>query len=193
MFKLFKIFSYISSLFPLVIFLLLKQVIPTDWHFNYYAIAIIGTIFLIQIVAAVFVVNFCKKTHKKGSGKYVEKEIVHFVREKSLTTSYLLGNVLSMLSLADVTFDRISDIANIAFVVLLLIFLGFMHYKNNLYTTNPLFDIFGIVVYTIEGSYEVMDEKKIQGYMLVCSAGDTIQAHEYSFYEYEDKILFLGK
>lgn len=157
-FSFLKLFSFISSMFPLSIYLLLT------YYNDNYAIGgikyftpkvVSALILLCEIISIVYVIFFYFHLLKKISKtKGREVEIKNPVQEKTSTSNYLLANILPIITL------DYNKTPIVILTIFLIITLCFMYIKNNLYYINPIYDIFNIKVYTCDIKFPGGTEKK---------------------------------
>lgn len=159
--KLFKLVSFITSLFPLSLYIwlnnkgdtrVIKGLEQLDWlTVERIAIAQI----LVQLIALLIFFSLFMICIKFGTNinktKYYLTDIS---KDKSNTTSYLLSNVLPIIA-----FD-ITTLNDLIFLAVLIIALAFMYIRNNLYYINPLYDILKINSYTAV-IYKIDDDELI--------------------------------
>ncbi|KFX55793.1 hypothetical protein KU41_15300 [Clostridium botulinum] len=138
-----KITSFISSMFPLSAFLVLK------YNNNYKVILkyipvniIINLIFTITLLSLIYIIFFFKIRIPKGHFNRKQYHLRNIVQERTNTSSYLLSNVLPVITL------EMDNMYNIIFLIILIFLLGFMYIKNNLFYINPIYDLINIKVYT---------------------------------------------
>lgn len=140
-----KLTSFISSMFPFGLYLLLNYYKDYNLAFNLIPInIIIYIIIVIILLSCIYVVYFFKISIKSNRHNRANYSFKNLVQERTNTSSYLLSNVLPVITL------ETDSIKNILFLIALLVLLGFMYIKNDLYFINPLFDILNIKVYQAE-------------------------------------------
>ena len=163
-----KICSFISSMFPFSFYLTLK-------YWNEYTLVfgiipqniIANSIFVIEIISILYLVNFFKYEIKNGNfNKETNYHLKEIKQEKTSTSSYLLSNVLPVVTL------EIDKMYSVIFLVSLIFLLAFMYIKNNLYFINPLYDILGIKVYQGNIFQDKVQNKNIQYVISVGSIYD---------------------
>lgn len=144
-----KITSFISSMFPLIVFLLLKYYNKFSFYKHKKSIVsphqIVIFLFVIEMLSVIYVIIYYKVIIKsRGFKRYNNIILVHLTnlqQEKINTSNYLLANVLPIISL------QYDNFANVFFVIFIIMFLAFMYIKNNLYYINPLYDLLNIKAY----------------------------------------------
>jgi len=129
----------------------------------------------ICIISTIYVIFFYKKiiNNIDCSIKYIR--VSNLRKEKANTTNYLLANVLPIATIS------VDTELKALFVIFLLIILGFMYIKNNLYSTNPIYDIIGIKVY--EGTVEILD---LDNSSLILSKYETTIISKEDIFEFKD-------
>lgn len=144
---LFKIASYISSLLPLGIYCLIKyrgsnkSIFFQNWLSWISPQNLSIGFMLLQIISAIFVIILLKIKNKETNAKsYTIKSVS---QEKTATSNYILSNIIAVISMG-------YDVEGVIFSILLLVGIGIIYYKNNLYYINPLYDILNIKIYTCD-------------------------------------------
>lgn len=182
-----KITSFLTSMFPLSLYLLLKYIHENEKVFKYIQINIffIG-LFIIEVISIFYILYFFKRKIVKSSNlnrkSYTLKNIT---QEKTSTSNYLLSNVLPVVSL------ETDNVSNIIFFVVLLLLLAFMYIKNDLYYINPLYDIINIKSY--KGDVYLNNERDNEIEFIISS----IPLYEFNTREYTGtkfkNILIISK
>ncbi|WP_270215275.1 hypothetical protein [Clostridium butyricum] len=137
-----KIASFISSMFPFSVFIVLKyqhnyNVVLKYIHIN----ILVNSIFLITILSSLYVIYFLKMKIFSRNFNRKQCHLKNINQEKTNTSSYLLSNVLPVVTL------EMDSMNNVIFVSILILLLAFMYIKNNLYYINPIYDLINIKVY----------------------------------------------
>ena len=132
---LFKIASYISSL------------ILASGYFYFEskeAYPIAATVQLvIALISTLYVIIYFHAVFRHPELNNIETiEIVEVRQEKFDTSNYLFSNILPILTL------DINEKSGIALCCILVFILGIIHYKNDLFYINPIFDILNKYTYT---------------------------------------------
>ena len=139
-----KITSFVSSLLPLIIYLFIKY-IGHDRVFHKIPFltpnSIVILMLLLEIASIIYVIYYYKIYTTSNNNNYIRVKLSNIQQEKANTTSYLLSNVLPIITL------DFRDMAGILFVTILISFMGIMYVKNNLFYINPLYDLMGIKTY----------------------------------------------
>jgi hypothetical protein len=139
-----KIASFISSLFPLSVYLFIKY-FGNEKAFNNNGLLTPNNtalvLVLFEVASVFFVIYYYKVYLKSNNNNFIKIKLSNIQQEKANTTSYLLSNVLPIISL------DFSDVAGVTFAILLVLFMGIMYLKNNLYYINPLYDLIGVKTY----------------------------------------------
>ncbi|NGT49048.1 hypothetical protein G6Z17_08485 [Clostridium perfringens] len=137
--------SYISSIFPFSIYMFL---VYKDDNYKFYDVNFLTPKFAVwillvmQVASWLYLFYFYKVRIKQKKNMNVFIAEFSEVRiERSNTSNYILANVLPI-----ATIDLDSEMKSL-FVIGILILLGIMYIKNNLYYINPIYDILGIKVY----------------------------------------------
>ena len=143
-----KLTSFISSMFPFSVFLILKYYDNYEMIFKYIPINVmVNSILVVTLISIGYVFYFFKIKIKNDKKNKLNKEKYHLeniMQEKTNTSSYMLSNVLPV-----VTLDM-DNKASIIFMIILIILLAFMYIKNDLYYINPMYDLINIKVYNVD-------------------------------------------
>ena len=140
-----KISSYISSMLPFGLYLFISYY---NDQYKFWGVSLLtpslGSLIILicSVISSIYVIIFYKYIIKKidYSNEYVQ--ILNLKKEKSNTTNYLLANVLPIIGISmDTEYKSL-------FVIFIVFILGFMYIKNDLYSTNPLYDFLNINIYT---------------------------------------------
>lgn len=145
-----KIVLFISAFVPMyIVFLvtLIIELINANLRLN-----ITNTVVLVSLVLLILFGIFGLMFLINSRGKEYKK--VTIVSKKNITDQHFL-NYFSLFVLLALTFD-LSKICFIFALVVILIFLGVVYIKNNIFYVNPLLNILGYSFYDI--SYIVGDE-----------------------------------
>lgn len=144
-----KITSFISSMFPLSLFLLLKYGKNNKKLFmDIEAKHIVVFIFIVELISILYIIYFYKWKTNKGAFNVKDYYLKEIRLEKTNTSNYLLANVLPIITL------EMEKRYSLIFYICLIILLGFMYIKNNLYYINPLYDILNIKVFSASVYYK---------------------------------------
>jgi len=144
----YKVVSYISSLIPVWVYLAIIFAFPLEFNGKIYRIAflwkfiIVGAIIGLIIVSILITLLQTKRFLKPTTGN-VNVVIRQITPLKDLSYITLIQNTLPVVTLV---FSL--NYATIAFTSALIIVLGIIWCKNNLYFQNFLFDFMGVRVYT---------------------------------------------
>lgn len=144
-----KVVSFITSMFPLSIFLFFKYTNEYTKFIEYIPKNIFANVFFVIEIFSTFILFFffrmtdmSKKINLSKRHNIKRYHLEDVVRDKNTTTNYLLANVLPMIAL-EIDYDY-----NFIFFIFLFFSLGFMYIKNDLFYNNPFYDFIGIKVYT---------------------------------------------
>ncbi|MDU5039209.1 hypothetical protein [Clostridium perfringens] len=140
-----KIASFISSMAPFSVYLML---VYYNDYYSFWGIKIltphIGALltFIICILSIIYIYIFYRFiiNNIDRSNEYIK--LINLKKDKANTTNYLLTNVLPIVGISMDTENKS------LFAIFILIILGFMYIKNDLYSTNPIYDLFNIKTYT---------------------------------------------
>ncbi len=148
MLKIFKLASYVSSLILVSIYFLVylsdKEkliLIPyINAKFNIYELRII--FFLIVVIMLVyFLVYIFFITQNKKLNNIEDIKVIESKQEKFNSLNFLFSNILPIVTL------NFEEIANTILFVALLVILGYIFIRNDMFYINPLYDIFGLRIY----------------------------------------------
>lgn len=158
-YKLLKITSFISSMFPFIIYLTLKYWNSTEGFdiCNYVTpkrivILILG-LCILSILYIIIFYNFFIKNNDNVNYKRI-KLSKGISKEKTNTSDYLLANVLPVVTL------EMDEVYKIIFIIIIVILLGIMYIKNNLYYINPLYDLIDVKIYS--GEVTIVDNNNVE-------------------------------
>ena len=138
-----KVVLYISAFVPMYILFLLNlimELVNKNLSFNITnSCVLIGLIVLTLIgtVGLMIIIN----------NKKIEYEEIKIVSKKNLTDQHFL-NYFSLFVLLALAFD-LSKISFVSVFVVILIFIGIVYIKNNIFYINPLLNIMGYSFYDI--------------------------------------------
>ena len=142
--KTLDVFLYISSFIPLYLLVVLKtllEIINQNLTFNFTNTILITIMLILTILGIVGVVYLFKKE---------EKEIKSFriVKAQNMTDKHFLG-YFSLVVLFALTFD-LSKVSMSVVYLIILIMIGIVYVKNNLFYINPLLNIIGFSFYQVD-------------------------------------------
>lgn len=138
-----KIILFISAFVPMyVLFLinLIVELINENLTFNVTntcVLVALAILFLIGVVGLLLIIN----------SKDVHEEEIVVESKQNLTDQHFL-NYFSLFVLLALTFD-LSKICFVCVFVVILIFIGIVYVKNNIFYVNPLLNIMGYSFYDI--------------------------------------------
>lgn len=139
-----KIILFISAFVPMYILFevnLIVEIINDNLHFNITNTCVLVALFLLTIIGFVGLLFIIKNNHNTS-------EDIVVVSMKNLTDQHFL-NYFSLFVLLALTFD-LSKICFICVFVIILIFIGIVYIRNNIFYVNPLLNILGYSFYDIE-------------------------------------------
>ncbi len=147
-----KIILFISAFVPMYILFLINlivEIINDNLSFNITnSCVLIGLLILLLIgsIGLALIIKFANKEYKE----------IKVVSKKNLTDQHFL-NYFSLFVLLALTFD-LSKVCFVCVFVAIMIFIGIVYIKNNIFYVNPLLNILGYSFYDI--CYMENDEKK---------------------------------
>lgn len=149
-----KILLYNLSLVPLYFLFIIKKIDLSGINDifnsysnidNYKAFITDNTIcFLLLVLIIISILAFKKFIRETKSGKGIPK---NFNKIRNIDFNHLTFIATYILPLLAFTLDGIRDMI---FITFLLVFIGIIYIKTNLYYLSPVFIIFGIKVYSSE-------------------------------------------
>ena len=113
------------------------------------------------------------------------KEKIKVLSKKNLTDQHFL-NYFSLFVLLALTFD-LSKICFICVFIVILIFIGIVYVRNNIFYVNPLLNILGYSFYDI--SYEDVDNNNKQ--IRIFHRGEIVEGQEYYLNHSKRNLNFL--
>lgn len=201
-----KIASYISSMFLFLFYLYIsyKNDKTILWAWDTSNIPFLNKIikniditpsliciilFSIEIISILYVVYFFKLKIKKVHEYNTVTVGNGVIQNKSNTSNYLLANVLPIITI------ELDEIYKGYFVLVLVVILGFMYIKNDLYYINPLYDLMNIKVY--EGQLNpiiaMKDNKPINKPIISTINLYTFRTSKYHCIEGRDTVIVVKK
>lgn len=181
MFKLFKFASYISSLILVSIYVFFlfsdkEKIVSIPYiniKFNIYTLRFVLLIIVLAMLIYFFVYLFIIIDSKKQNN-IVEIEIIELQQEKFNSLNFLFSNILPVVTL------NLNEDCNVILCIVLLIVLGYIFIRNDMFYINPLYDIVGVRIYealvlangaTIPRKTILISRKKIYGINNVSAFG----------------------
>ena len=131
---------------------------------------------IMGVVGLLFIINYKNK----------EYETIKVVSKKNLTDQHFL-NYFSLFVLLALTFD-LSKICFICVFVVILIFIGIVYVKNNIFYVNPLLNILGYSFYDV--IYESLDGEQKEIRIFFKGELDT-NVSRYKLYTTNKNLNFL--
>ena len=138
-----KVILYISAFVPMyALFLinLIVELLNDNLHFN-----VTNTVVLVALVVLIMVglIGLMVIINKKDN----KTETITVLSKKNLTDQHFL-NYFSLFVLLALTFD-ISKFCYISMLLVIMIFIGVVYIRNNIFYINPLLNIMGYSFYDI--------------------------------------------
>ncbi len=151
-----KIILFISAFVPMYILFLINlivELINNNLSFN-----IINTVVLISLVVLMLIglIGLFSIIYSKSS----KKEEIKVVSTKNLTDQHFL-NYFSLFVLLALTFD-LSKICFVCVFIAIVIFIGIVYIKNNIFYVNPLLNILGYSFFDITYEDECGEQKELR-------------------------------
>lgn len=139
-----KIILFVSAFVPMYILFevnLVVEIINNNLHFNITNTCVLLALFLLTLIGFFGLIVIIKNNH------FSREEIV-VVSMTNLTDQHFL-NYFSLFVLLALTFD-LSKICFVCVFVIILVFIGIVYIRNNIFYINPLLNILGYSFYDIE-------------------------------------------
>ena len=114
-----------------------------------------------------------------------KKEKIKVLTKKNLTDQHFL-NYFSLFVLLALTFD-LSKICFVCVFIVILIFIGIVYIRNNIFYVNPLLNILGFSFYDI--SYK--DENDVTKEIRIFHRGEIIEGQKYNLNHSKRNLNFL--
>ena len=138
-----KIILYISAFVPMyALFLinLIVELINENLHFNITNTVVLFTLIVLILIGFIGLLLIINKKDNKT-------ETITILTKKNLTDQHFL-NYFSLFVLLALTFD-ISKFCYITMLFVIMIFIGVVYIRNNIFYINPLLNIMGYSFYDI--------------------------------------------
>jgi len=138
-----KVILFISAFVPMYILFLLNSIVwlilgHLEVNFvNLSTIIVLSILTLIGIAGVIIIIN-CKSK---------KEEEIKLLSKKNLTDQHFL-NYFSLFVLLSLTFD-LSKLSFICVFIVIMIFIGIVYIKNNIFYINPLLNIMGYSFYDV--------------------------------------------
>ena len=178
-----KIILFISAFVPMyVLFLanLVVELLNFNLSFNItnsVVLAVLCVLTLIGIIGLLLII------HKKESGG----EKITILTKKNLTDQHFL-NYFSLFVLLALAFD-LSKLCFVCVFVLILVFIGIVYVKNNIFYINPLLNILGYSFYDISYTNSRGEQKEIR--IFFRGEIDLNKSKKYTLYSTSKNLNFL--
>lgn len=151
-----KIILFISAFVPMYILFLINLIV--ELINENLSVNITNSVVLLCLIILTFIGVFgliAVISEKRDGG-----EIVTITAKKNLTDQHFL-NYFSLFVLLALTFD-LSKICFVCVFVVILVFLGIVYIKNNIFYINPLLNIMGYSFYDITYKTSEGEEKEVR-------------------------------
>lgn len=180
-----KVILFISAFVPMYLLFLINlvvEIINNNLTFNITNTCVLVTLSLLSVIG---VVGLIKIIHAKDINSNNENIIV--VSKKNLTDQHFL-NYFSLFVLLALTFD-LSKICFVCVFIVILIFIGIVYIKNNIFYINPLLNIMGYSFYDIVYKNESGVKKEIR----IFYKGEIVVNEKYILNKTKKNLNFLKK
>lgn len=176
-----KIVLFISAFVPMyVLFLvnLIVELINENLTLNVTnLIVLVGLAVLMLIGIIGLFVIISSKNHKSENIKVIKKQ--------NLTDQHFL-NYFSLFVLLALTFD-LSKVCFVCVFIIILVFIGIVYIKNNIYYVNPLLNILGYSFYDITYFDDNGEEKSVR----IFHRGEVVVGEMYNLNHSKRNLNFL--
>jgi len=179
-----KIILFISAFVPMyILFLinLLVEIVNKNLSLNKTNIIVMICLIILILfgtIGLIIVINRKGKNYKK----------IQIVSKKNITDQHFL-NYFSLFVLLALTFD-LSKFCFISVLIVILVFIGIVYIKNNIFYINPMLNIMGYSFYDITYLDENNEEKEIR----IFYKGELKTGEKYfKLYKNNRNLFFLEK
>lgn len=176
-----KIILFVSAFVPMyaVFFLiLLVEIINNNLRWNITNRVVFVTLIVLMLVGIVGLIWLIKKSKKRY--KHIK-----IISQKNVTDEHFL-NYFSLFVLLALTFD-LSKICFIFALALILIFIGVVYIRNNIFYVNPLLNILGYSFYDI-----VFEEEGKEKELRIFYKGELV-AGDYKLFTTHKNLYFVER
>lgn len=147
-----KVLLYLSAFIPLYILLSLKiiiQIINKNLSFNILNTLMLCLLFILTVMGAIGVALSIKKGPRNK---------INIISATNITEKHFLG-YFSLFVLFALSFD-IELICMFVIFLFILLFIGIVYIRNNLFYINPLLNLIGFSFYEV--TYKLLDAEEAQ-------------------------------
>lgn len=176
-----KVVLFISAFVPMYILFLINLIV--ELINENLTLNVTNTVVLVGLIVLMLVglIGLFVIISNKGNSK----EKIQVLSQKNLTDQHFL-NYFSLFVLLALTFD-LSKICFVCVFVVILVFIGIVYIKNNIYYVNPLLNILGFSFFDITYFDEGGDEKEIR----IFHRGEIVVGEFYSLNHSKRNLKFL--
>jgi len=179
-----KIILFISAFVPMYILFLINLVVElindnlSLNKTNLIVMICLLVLILVGTLGLVIIINWKGRKYSK----------IRIISKKNITDQHFL-NYFSLFVLLALTFD-LSKFCYICVLVVILIFIGIVYIKNNIFYINPMLNIMGYSFYDIT----YIDSKGREKEVRIFYKGELeIEKSEYKLYKNNKNLFFLKK
>lgn len=158
---------------------LIVEIINDNLHFNITNTCVLIVLIVLTLIGLLGLLWIIKNNHSDG------KNIV-VVSMKNLTDQHFL-NYFSLFVLLALTFD-LSKICFICVFVIILVFIGIVYIRNNIFYINPLLNILGYSFYDIQ---YMSDDGKKQEIRIFHKGKIQLNDRSYKLFASKSNLYFL--
>lgn len=158
---------------------LIVEIINENLHFNITNTCVLIVLIVLTLIGLLGLLWIIKNNHSDG------KNIV-VVSMKNLTDQHFL-NYFSLFVLLALTFD-LSKICFICVFVIILVFIGIVYIRNNIFYINPLLNILGYSFYDIQ---YMSDDGKKQEIRIFHKGKIQLNDRSYKLFASKSNLYFL--
>lgn len=176
-----KIILFVSAFVPMyAVFwvILLVEIINENLRWNITNTVVFVSLIVLMLVGAIGLITLISKSKK-------DFKKIKILSKKNVTDQHFL-NYFSLFVLLALTFD-LSKICFIIALVLILVFIGVVYIRNNIFYVNPLLNILGYSFYDV-----VFEENGERRELRIFYKGELKgEGNEYRLYNTHRNLYFL--
>ena len=184
-----KVNFYILSLSLLFIcFIIIDLKLPSDYYEfvqNYHQILLNNLLTILSILGLIYSIfaflyfKYITRGATKISFKVIKIKNINYEY-----TSFLTSYIIPLIGL------NLNGIRQLSIIVFLLVIIGIIYVKIDLFYSNPVLALFGFQIYKVDGSFK--NNKQKNGIILI-SRGEIFQNDEVAYIDFGANIYFARK
>lgn len=136
-----KCFSFLSNFLPFGIYCLTLLLIN---NYNWIVRGIVIGVVALQLICSFLLKTVIKCESNKYSDSTKKYKIIRMSRDRTSSLNFIVTNVFPLISL------DLTNLGMILFCAIIIIIIGVLFFKNNLYLYNPILELSGYKIYNIE-------------------------------------------